>query len=633
MARKFSYDPLNPALNEIRLLTIDSNGRDSRVQLRLVHTSLDDSPNYVALSYTWDSPFGTQDTAHNALEVVLLNGHTIQTQENLANALRTFPMSDSTFYWIDAICIDQSNITERNEQVLRMQDIYMNAKKVLAWLGPEKDDSNLALDFAEAIATRARSSWREARQWIRTTTEDESSSHLWQALMRLMSRSWWRRVWVIQETAVAKDVQFLCGERQIAWPNLAWTLYSLVEDIAYLIPVIEKITDSSDLGISISAANGIRLLREQWQQRGSLPLLYVLDRSRTTLASDARDKIFAIIGLLDPETKELLEPNYNLLTDDVYKALVKTYVEGTGDLQIITLAHDSPERTLPSWAPDWSRNSVRSPLSFAVMDGVETSFEYSASLEVRSAIQFSEDMEVMSCRGMHIDTVDALGFNPWAYSMGDDPYVQSTTTETVYTSKKHVFEAIWRSCCGDFVWDGGLEKVIKAPEIWGNIFSRMCKSIDEIITPFDVTGKSESGIPTYRDEASVFERRYQDIRWLQIGGRTIRDWVLDQEVASGTENVSQEELTWADLERDIIHLMPGRRMVKTEKGYLGPSHDNTRIGDRVHILLGCKTPVILRPIGDHFQFIGECYIHGIMRGEAMEDLKQGKYALETFSLR
>jgi len=73
-------------------------------------------------------------------------------------------------------------------------------------------------------------------------------------------------------------------------------------------------------------------------------------------------------------------------------------------------------------------------------------------------------------------------------------------------------------------------------------------------------------------------------------------------------------------------------MVTTEKGYVGNALELTRRGDIVCILFGCKMPVILRPKGRHFIFIGECYIHGLMFGEAIDGLRDGKFFVEEFDL-
>jgi len=52
---------------------------------------------------------------------------------------------------------------------------------------------------------------------------------------------------------------------------------------------------------------------------------------------------------------------------------------------------------------------------------------------------------------------------------------------------------------------------------------------------------------------------------------------------------------------------------------LGP--DGLQNGDAVAVLYGCSVPVILRPVENrmHYKLVGECYIHGLMDGQAVTD--------------
>lgn len=73
-------------------------------------------------------------------------------------------------------------------------------------------------------------------------------------------------------------------------------------------------------------------------------------------------------------------------------------------------------------------------------------------------------------------------------------------------------------------------------------------------------------------------------------------------------------------------------MITTDKGYIGMVPELTRHGDIVAVMFGCRLPVVLRPKGKHFLFIGECYVHGLMYGESMDDLKRGLYRIVEFEL-
>ena len=129
--RPFPYSPLDPAAHEIRLLRLSpSPSESSAVQATLTHASLKDPPPYTALSYCW----GLAATKH-----MELNGHAVQVSDELHAALqrlRDAEPADTPRLWIDAVCINQADSTEKGHQVQRMGDIYAKAADVLVWLGP-----------------------------------------------------------------------------------------------------------------------------------------------------------------------------------------------------------------------------------------------------------------------------------------------------------------------------------------------------------------------------------------------------------------------------------------------------------------------------------------------------------------
>jgi hypothetical protein len=123
------------------------------IKIDLFHALLDEHPSYKALSYTWGAPFevGLEDlSAWKETRSILINGQEFPARRSLEAAIRRLRLQpnaqeDDSPFWIDAICIDQSSIAERNHQVRRMKDIYETAKEVVAWLGPEAKRSGLAM--------------------------------------------------------------------------------------------------------------------------------------------------------------------------------------------------------------------------------------------------------------------------------------------------------------------------------------------------------------------------------------------------------------------------------------------------------------------------------------------------------
>jgi Heterokaryon incompatibility protein (HET) len=110
----YKYSQFN-RLGEVRLLKICPESQSSDIECTLVHVSLDVIPRYNALSYTWGDPA--------LIYHVSCDGKDLRVTKNLRDTLFRLRQFDENLLWIDAVCIDQSNIQERNQQVLLMRQI------------------------------------------------------------------------------------------------------------------------------------------------------------------------------------------------------------------------------------------------------------------------------------------------------------------------------------------------------------------------------------------------------------------------------------------------------------------------------------------------------------------------------
>jgi hypothetical protein len=135
---------------DIRLLELlPSEASDARIQCRLRHYLLFPiqpkwKQDFHALSYTWGN--GDQD------RFIVIDGKGFLVAENLQLALWRLRLPDrSVFLWIDAICINQRDILEKQEQISMMGNIYSIATNVLVWLGEEADNSDLVPPFAQLL--------------------------------------------------------------------------------------------------------------------------------------------------------------------------------------------------------------------------------------------------------------------------------------------------------------------------------------------------------------------------------------------------------------------------------------------------------------------------------------------------
>jgi Heterokaryon incompatibility protein (HET) len=163
---RYQYKPLGHQ-KEIRMLQLHHRIHKNTIiqcnmELFLPHSS----PSYVTLFYTWADP----DVSFSLTSDILINDKLFAVTGNLYQFLCVQSFDHDfccgTWLWIDQICIDQTNIQERNEQVARMGHVYRSAKTTIIRLGSgveetdsynadwafENDSEFLTSDCATAIA-------------------------------------------------------------------------------------------------------------------------------------------------------------------------------------------------------------------------------------------------------------------------------------------------------------------------------------------------------------------------------------------------------------------------------------------------------------------------------------------------
>lgn len=179
------FRPLNPSLRQIRLLRIDPNPSDLSAVLEIV--SLDDGPEYTALSYTW----GTEMSSGVG---IALNGQgqtwRLPITRNLQVVLEHLCAGKDgpVTLWVDALCINQEDLEEKSHQITLMKDVYSRAEETCLWLGPAAGDSDLAMaTIGELYA---------ARTYV-LPDGTLSEAHI-EAINALQRREWWSRIWVLQ---------------------------------------------------------------------------------------------------------------------------------------------------------------------------------------------------------------------------------------------------------------------------------------------------------------------------------------------------------------------------------------------------------------------------------------------------
>jgi hypothetical protein len=279
---------------------------------------------FEALSYIRGLPnFPPSDwQGRNKLPQLLLDeAYYLPIWPNLDTCLRHLRSHDITrTIWIDAVCINQDDLTERGSQVQIMQQIYARADMVKIWLGPAKEESHMGMDILKYLA---HSTLQDQAPW--TSGPEEA---LTAGLREVLQRDWFSRMWVVQEAAVSQKAIMMCGEDKFEWTNDPVQVRKFIRRIKYaaISPQWEEAGLSEvNVGPLLQVLNlQMQHIERQQKQNLTLPpdILDIAFELRHRKASDRRDKLFAIMGLVDQENGSIFQPDYTMNVESVFQRLL-----------------------------------------------------------------------------------------------------------------------------------------------------------------------------------------------------------------------------------------------------------------------------------------------------------------------
>ena len=336
--------------NTIRIAEIKPGQRDDLISCNIKHVRLADQPRYEALSYCWGDP--ALNKSINCM------GKPLAITTNLYLALRQLQSpSETRILWLDAICINQQDIDERNQQVRLMRQIYENAERVIIWLGEEADNSHHGMRLVPKLAEANKK--RDALGDTRVITELQRSGlrgvyglpdrydDAWRGFFAILQRPWFGRGWVIQEVAVASSIEMFCGREIVSLDD--FTLALVFSNSIWL---AQKYL-SNNYGRLMTMV----LTRQAFKSGARLSLLSLLLRYRMALTTDPRDKVFALCGLAGDVGADGLHirPNYRLPAHEVHHDLAVRMLIKSQNLDILSVQNEAESSTYPSWVPDVSQ--------------------------------------------------------------------------------------------------------------------------------------------------------------------------------------------------------------------------------------------------------------------------------------
>ena len=630
---------------------------------RLETVALENEPRYTALSYVWGDPSDNIP--------FVLDNHRLLITRNLALALQALRLDDEPFVlWIDALCINQNDLKEKSEQVLRMKEIYAFASLVIVWLGASTPATDVAVDMFNAYYEKgssldltARHTYRfrdEQRQELiqdpqfKNFIESNGISSILMVMRFLLIREWWYRAWVLQEFCVGSEVYFACGDKKLRLAVFDNTIMSLktffnIRSAHVLYTPEQWITTSkeekskkpSKTDSSTEMEHAMNFLKQRLyfqhslqekKNRSLLDLLvtfYVNVTPRSQLRStDPRDKIYSLLGIaLDAEQLKIV-PDYSKSVEEVYTDAAAKILS-LGKSEILHYVHPQTPN-MPSWVPDWG--GAKRPITPYEFRELDKPFSADATMAAFQPGKTPGDPSVLECNGCIVDSVSSFSdfltddTTKALLALAEMPSNKETRVEFDVLIKFHVHLSQIKQLCQ--------RSALLNPFLYGTSESWLKEALWRI--PVNDQEMIDAHFTRYQRATSESERRYTGLlntieAWKSIGVR-----LGDQDprpLPAFLQNevlpIVQKESRHYALYRPAIMRTVSRKPYLTQKGYVGLGHEGMQVGDLVCILQGGPVPFLLRRTerGEHV-LVRDTYVHGIMDGEFMKT----RPALETFRI-
>ncbi|KAF1811197.1 HET-domain-containing protein [Eremomyces bilateralis CBS 781.70] len=626
---RYVYRPLR-GNHTIRLIELHPAMRLSdTLAFRFFHVDLDmlsirpNGISYEALSYVWGSHIMHHSTyCYDSVRHQIPSGQYPPVPSycykpitaSVDGALRRLRYSDrSRILWVDQLCIDQESFAEKNHQVRQMSNIYSRAGRVLVWLGEDKRQGERALSLIKRMgkwmlkecdpsghlpSTETAQTVLDER--LTTVFGHPDLGHVQQFFLR----KYFRRRWVIQELVCAQRAVVVCGTKECDWEYFAAAI-----QLFHQLHVRDTLFDGAVLS-TVESLRYIDFLKRTPSMTEELGILDFLSLFHAAECGDDNDRIIALLGISDGESaSEGLD--YGLSTEELYSRFASQSIDDFG-LDILHLAgtfksNQARNGGLKSWMPDW--RAVPLHKSFVSIH------KFSAGIPMDADSRRSELM--------------------WVTEHGE-LLVEGFVLDTVFVTSDSVSRPL------------GINEIINILPDWAKVAglgigsspdaSSQLKSIPSAkalaTTLIADHGHYEgTGFHLTHGDRAVLTRRKHKLRisawkgFRELFGSHTTDHrhrparsdpndSSDSDTPHPTRTVprfSKHARQYAQL---VGTTMSGRCLFRTCGGRVGIGPEGMQSGDFVVILLGARTPFVLRPgsRSERFTLVGDTYVHHCMDG-------------------
>lgn len=623
------YQPITQD-KEIRLLALEPGAAGDELKCHLINVQLSWRTTYEALSYCWGDPTVTRQ--------LNCSGQIVDVTTSLHDALSDLRHPTcKRLLWVDALCINQADNDEKSKQIRLMGEIYSQARQVLIYLGRSDHSVEGALESISLLDKKFRPLYFKgpfllknmgpARGVLIDTllrkkpfSEDEID---WDRILRLLSRPWFQRTWVVQEAVLSKRAQVICGDQSIPWFTLVRVMAGMViyGQAGGKIPGFGSFARTMECMMAIQSArmsaniNNVLLLPQRLRSSffGGPPihgdrgpsLLELVLKSRIFACTDPRDRIFAMLGMTSQDTtSKYLTANYLASPGDVFRNFVLWEIYHNHSLQVLSTSSNRTkgQHTSPSWVPHFDSLDLHENL---------TGFDASAGLPIQA--RTSNGDTVLHLNGRIIDTIHTVGKKSIndahdlitsGWKEPDDRsaiYHRLRLVESTVKEARDIWLAAMKRKTGGAVprassihakrgEDGKLVQEYEIPPHWEPFLRTLA------------CGKSIRGKKIEHDDLAC-------MLWF------VRLAVEDHQLP--------RDLFVRALARKALGVFlsqtKSRCFAGTTTGLAGYVPMRAKKGDLVVILHGAKVPFVLRKgWRGTYSLVGECYMDGIMHGEGLK---------------
>ncbi|KAI2624156.1 heterokaryon incompatibility protein-domain-containing protein [Hypoxylon sp. NC1633] len=665
----YCYMPLKETKGEdIRVLIIEPGLEDQPIHCKLVPSALgharatSETPAYrfTALSYFWgegepihEITLTSYETPEKKLETLSheenaaffmwkkkqwSSSGTVYVRSNLFVALKRFRRKrKARKMWIDALCIDQDDATERSAQVKKMHELYLHAKKVCVWLGDgtgvDAPDPQDCFRFLQKML--------DLKELEIIFGKDESYlGYNAYNIVRLMRNKWFSRRWVLQELALARKAEVVYGVPRMPWSNFADAIAIFIKSQDKIRPILVKTSQENaahswersiadgvkNLGANalVDFTNNLFRRSEDGDIQQRMMTMEVLVSSLLAFeATDPRDTIYAVLSLAKDTyhlstdsngNKKYLDFDQKLSPDYKGKSLLAVYtdfieycIETSKSLDILLRhwASIGRQENLPSWIPLIQNSSHGTPSqrvlgrtngdSFVGISHRTSHRNYSATLDLAPEYAFGpippdgsskktskktlkEQYDGhLSIKGLRIGTIKML---------------------VARAANGMIFAEAFKIAGFDYEW-------------W-NIHEQWAEEKPRVPEGFWRTIVADRG-PNGSNPPSWYSRACMDcLHNLKSGGHLLPEEVISLPKASKIAKDFLERVKDVIWERKFARVQLGKGRYT-----YGLMPTDTKETDIICVLFGASVPVVLRPQGECFTMVGECFVYGMMEGEAV----------------